>query len=59
MLALYPEEQEKLFGHIKSVIPDGQKPVRTKASILHEGFNADISTDIRTDVLTDIFYGRL
>jgi cytochrome P450 len=25
LLALYPEEQEKLFEHIKSVIPDGQK----------------------------------
>ena len=46
MLALYPEEQEKLFGHIKSIIPDGQKPVRTNPPILQEASNADTDTDI-------------
>jgi hypothetical protein len=59
MLALYPEEQEKLFEHIKSVIPDGQKPVRTNPPILQEACNADTNTDIRTDALVDIFFGRL
>ena len=58
MLALYPEEQEKLFEHIKSVIPDGQKPVRTNLPILQEASNADTNTGIRTDVLVDIFFGR-
>jgi hypothetical protein len=59
MLALYPEEQEKLLEHIKSVIPDGKKPVRVKAPVLQEGFNADMNTDIRTDAFADIFYCRL
>jgi hypothetical protein len=59
MLALYPEEQEKLFEHIKSVIPDGQKPVRINPPILQEAFNADTNTDIRTDALVNIFFGRL
>ena len=59
MLALYPEEQEKLFEHIKSVIPDGQKPVRANQSILQEASNADVNTDIRTDALVDIFFDHL
>ena len=58
MLALYPEEQEKLYEHIKSVIPDGQKPVRTNPPILWEAFNADTNTDIRTYALVNIFFGR-
>jgi hypothetical protein len=59
MLALYPEEQEKLFEHIKSVIPDGQKPVRANPPILQEASNSDTDTDIRTDALADIFFGCL
>jgi len=59
MLALYPKEQENFFDHIKSVIPDGQKPVRTNALIFREGFNIDMKLDIRTDVPADIFHGRL
>ena len=59
MLALYPEEQEKLFGYIKSIIPDGQKPVRTNPLILQEASNADTDTDIWTDALTNIFFGCL
>ena len=27
LLALYPGEQEKLYQHIKSIIPDGRTPV--------------------------------
>jgi hypothetical protein len=27
LLALYQEEQEKLFDHIKTVLPDGRLPV--------------------------------
>ena len=59
MLALYPEEQEKLFEHIKSVIPVGQKPVRINPPILQEASDADTNTDIQTDALVDIFFGRL
>ena len=58
MLALYPEEQEKLFEHIKSVIPDSQIPLGTNGQTLDEGFNIDMNSDIRTDALADIFYGR-
>lgn len=29
LLALYQEHQEKLYQHIKSVIPDGRIPVRS------------------------------
>ena len=59
MLALYPEEQEKLFEHIKSVIPVGRKPVRINPPILQEASDADTNTDIQTDALVDIFFGRL
>jgi hypothetical protein len=59
MLALYTEEQDKLFEHIKSVLPDGQKPVRVKALIFQEGSKADIATDLQTDGPVDICYGRL
>ncbi|KIM40203.1 hypothetical protein M413DRAFT_446366 [Hebeloma cylindrosporum] len=34
LLALYPEEQDKLFEHIKSVIPDGQKPTYEQMPLL-------------------------
>ena len=30
MLAVYPEEQEALYQHIKDVLPDGRLPVRAK-----------------------------
>jgi len=59
MLALYPEEQERLFEHIKSVIPDGQKPVRANPPIVQEATNADTKRDIWTNALVDILFGRL
>ncbi|KAF9048962.1 cytochrome P450 [Panaeolus papilionaceus] len=34
LLALYPDEQEKLYQHIKSVIPDGQSPTYADTSLL-------------------------
>ncbi|KAF8967870.1 cytochrome P450 [Flammula alnicola] len=34
MLALYPEEQEKLFEHIKSVLPNGEEPTYEQMPLL-------------------------
>jgi len=33
LLALYPDIQEKLFNHIKQIIPDGRRPVSATAYI--------------------------
>jgi cytochrome P450 len=34
LLALYPEVQEKLLKHIKSVVPDGRRPVSPVQELL-------------------------
>jgi cytochrome P450 len=36
LLALYPDEQEKLYQHIISVLPDGRLPVRSHNAFLGE-----------------------
>jgi len=33
LLALYPDEQEKLYQHIISVLPDGRLPVRSHNAV--------------------------
>jgi len=38
LLALYTEEQDKLYNHIKSIIPDGRIPVRCSPSHLPTNF---------------------
>nr|BAL05196.1 cytochrome P450 [Phanerodontia chrysosporium] len=36
LLALYPEQQDKLYKHIKHVIPDGRIPAYEEMNSLHE-----------------------
>lgn len=44
MLALYQEEQEILYKHIKSILPDGQLPVRDPR--VCDSMAADLSLDV-------------
>lgn len=53
LLALYPDEQERLFEHIKSVIPNGSRPV---CGLFHLTF-LDLTSFLvlRANALADLF----